>query len=245
MNSIRLFLAWLVLVLRDGGDMRFITFSAWFLFALVCSTTRAADSHSQASISTGRPIANLPAGFEFYNPASASYVMTTSSDGKYRGLLNRNTGLWAYGQGSFVGGRPETPPPSETDEVGPDGRVWGPVIRNVDHSVLFMNYDQATICCNGGASRVGYPASCPFGENGAHLPSIQEFLILRLKLGWPSWEAPESNNYNPGLVADLSGHWFWTSSPDNADAALIFNGTNGQYDSGIRYYSSYAVRCVR
>ena len=47
-------------------------------------------------------VSSLPQGYENYSPATETYIVATSSDGKYMGLYNQRTGLWAYGQGQFV-----------------------------------------------------------------------------------------------------------------------------------------------
>jgi hypothetical protein len=123
--------------------------------------------------------------------------------------------------------------------TAPDGLVWYPVITQKDGTISMMTYDQALTCCNNGPRKPGYPASCPFGDEGQSLPSLDEFGALRDQLGY----RVDRCTYDPSPVPGLKDNWFWSCSPYDTDGAWAFVGNSG-YDYITLRYNTNAVRCV-
>ncbi|MEO5969125.1 MAG: hypothetical protein ABIQ95_04295 [Bdellovibrionia bacterium] len=76
--------------------------------------------------------------------------------------------------------------------------------------------------------------------DGARLPTKEEYGALGRAMGRP-------NNYNPDMIADMRGNWFWSSSvhPGYLHYYYVFYGNDGDIDDARRVNDVGAVRCVR
>jgi hypothetical protein len=87
-------------------------------------------------------------------------------------------------------------------------------------------------------------AFCRGLGDGARLPTREEYVALGTAMGYP-------NRYNPDMIADMRGNWFWSSSVPprspgyEADphAATLDGSRGGIVYQSLRYELS--VRCVR
>ncbi|MEO5969411.1 MAG: DUF1566 domain-containing protein [Bdellovibrionia bacterium] len=87
-----------------------------------------------------------------------------------------------------------------------------------------LNWDAAGGFCRGLGDR-------------ARLPTREEYEALGRAMGRP-------NNYDPDMIADMRGNYFWSSSPNGNNSAWGFNGCSGGVENYGRGFHG-AVRCVR
>ena len=133
--------------------------------------------------------------------------------------------------------------------TAPDGLLWYPPVKNPkglpetpegqDPGFLKdgMRQPQAMICCNGPRT-TNYPDDCPFGANGAHLPTKQEFDTLGKQLGFGT-----PQGYDPTPIPYLAHNWYWASHPGPGSPIIHYlfkDGTTGNWDPQYPFW----VRCV-
>lgn len=130
-------------------------------------------------------------------------------------------------------------PNSNGSVTAPDGLIWYPTIKNSDGNFANMNQKQAVICCNAGPRIEGFPMSCPFGANGAYLPTAQEFDTLGKQLGNGT-----PKGYDPSPIPNLAETWYWASrgpgSPISHYAFMSDKGSTANWDPMYSFW----VRCV-